>query len=322
MSYLEFEWNGKVLKIDKMLAETLASLVYNVKDDYDFCVVVTGNRMVRTGKSVITMTCCAFCAYLLKKMNLNENAYDEEHIFFDSKRMLDKAQGFKKYSVIHLDEARESLAASKTAMQSQAAVLDFFAECGALNHIFFLVMPDYFEMKEVMSVSRSEILINVYRDSAVVHKDFMGDGIKRPITMFKRGFFKLYNRDSKALMYDLFRTTRNKNYNSVRPTFPAGSFENQYCIDEKKYRDMKMEALSRFKENHEKKLDKMSIKYREELVLTYQMLKEAGVTSTHIAEVTGKSVPAVSIFLKKHTVLDKKDTVLDKKEATGYVKVH
>jgi len=315
MSYLEFEWNGQKLKIDKMLAETLASLVYNVQEDYDFCIVITGDRMVRTGKSVLGLTCGAFLAYLLKKQGLNENAFNEKNVFFDSKLMLDQTQKLAKYSVIQLDEARESLAASKSAMNLQQSVLDFFAECGQLNHIFILVMPDYFEMKEIMAVARSELLINVYRDSTVVHKDFMGDGVKRPITMFKRGFFKLYNRDSKAAMYDFFRTTRYKNYNSVKPTFPPGGFENQYPIDEKKYRQLKEEALSRFKNKHNQpKEDKIANKFKAELLQTYKLIKELGGNNKTIADATGKSQQAVSQFLKNNDVFDKK-------KPTGYVKV-
>jgi len=317
MSYLEFEWKGQLYKIDKLLAETLASLVYNVQDDWDFCVVITGNRLVRTGKSVLCMTCCAFCAYLLKKLGLNDNAYDEDHIFFDSKQMLDKVQEFPKNSIVHLDEARESLAASKTAMQTQTDVLDFFAECGALNHLFFLVMPDYFEMKENMSVSRSEILLNVFRESSIVHKDFMGDGIKRPIVMFKRGYFRLYNREAKALMYDLFRTTRAKNYNSVKPTFPTGMFINQYCgIDEKKYRQMKADALARFKEKHnpanKKSKREIELDRREGLLLN--LLKERGIPQKDIAERLDISRISVGKLQKKG--------LFDQKSDTGYVNVN
>jgi len=311
MTYLTYEWNGQQLKIDKMLAEVLASLVYNVEQDWDFVVVITGDRTVRTGKSVLAMTVCAFMAYLLKKLNLNENAFNENNIFFDGANMMSKVQDFKKYSVIQMDEARESLAASKSMQQIQQNMLDFYAECGQLRNISVLVLPDFFELKEIMSVARSEILLNVSRETSIVHKDFMGDGVKRPIVMFKRGTFRLYNREAKSLMYDLFRTTRNKNYNSVRPTFPAGSFENQYPIDEKKYREMKADALARFKERHTKedKKDTRVIELERRLADVTNMAIEAGISQNAIAN---------KLNITRQTVAKMKLPKFDTKADTDY----
>jgi len=301
MSYLNFEWNNIPLKIDKMLAEVLASLAYNVEQDWDFVIVITGDRTVRTGKSVLAMTVCAFIAYMLKKLGLNENAFNENNIFFDGSAMMSKVQEFKPYSVVQMDEARESLASSKTMQQTQQNILDFFAECGQLKNIFVLVLPDYFELKEIISVARSEILINVSRETAIVHKDFMGDGIKRPIVMFKRGTFKLYNRESKSMMYDLFRTSRQKNYNCVRPSFPPGSFENQYPIDEKKYREMKAAALARFKERHNKENQKDS-KLKEQLIRAYQVIEKTNpnMQKKEIASLLGVTKEAYGMFKSRN----------------------
>jgi len=312
MSYLEFEWNNTKLKIDKMLAETLATLVYNVQEDWDFVIVITGDRTTRTGKSVLAMTCCAFMAYMLKKQNLNENAFSEKNIFFEGAKMMEKAQELPKYSIIQMDEARESLAASKSMQQVQQNILDFFAECAQLRDIFVIVLPDFFELKEIMSIARSELLINVYRETSVVHKDFMGDGIKRPIAMFKRGQFRLYNRQAKSVMYDIFRTSRRKDYNCVRPSFPTGSFENQYPINEKQYRDMKSEALARFKERHEKKENKKLLVAKQQLGITISLLKESGMKQKDIAD---------RLNLDRHTVSKiEKDLlgVLNKKQPINY----
>ena len=50
MTLVEFplELNGetKLWKIDKMLAEMLASFCYNIEEDWDFVIIITGNRMV------------------------------------------------------------------------------------------------------------------------------------------------------------------------------------------------------------------------------------------------------------------------------------
>ena len=320
MTYIEFTFNDKVLQIDSKLAEALASCAYNIEADWDMVILVTGNRTVRTGKSVMAMTIAAFVAYMLKKLKINDDAFKIENIFFDGKRMLDAAQKLK-YSVIVMDEARESLAASKSTMQLQQSILDFFTECGQLRNIFIVVLPDYFDLKEMIAVPRSEMLINVYREDSVVHKDFMGDGIKRPITMFHRGFFKFYNRDAKQLMYDIFRTTRRKEYWSVKPTFPAGRFCEQYPLDEQKYREMKKEALARFKEKHEEKETKMEVKFKAELVQTYKMLRDAGLSNVKIGEALGKTPQAISKFISQNSISENSNSIFDKKKDTGYVAV-
>jgi len=201
-----------------------------------------------------------------------------------------------------MDEARESLAASKSAQQVQQNMLDFYAECGQLRNISVLVLPDFFELKEIMSVARSEILLNVSRETSVVHKDFMGDGVKRPIVMFKRGTFRLYNREAKSMMYDIFRTSRQKNYNCVRPTFPAGSFENQYPLDENKYRKMKEEALARFKERHSKAKENKKDLAKDKLIYEQsKIIEEADILKKKdIAERLGMSSQAYSMMNKKN----------------------
>ena len=83
MTYLKFPFKDKILEIDSYLADTLASVAYNVEDDWDVVILVTGNRTVRTGKSVMAMTIAAFIAHLLKKMKINEDAFKGENIFFD-----------------------------------------------------------------------------------------------------------------------------------------------------------------------------------------------------------------------------------------------
>ena len=74
------------------------------------------------------------------------------------------AQTKEKYHPNIYDEARESLASTKHMKKLQEDIIDFFNECGQLNQIFIVVLPDFFSLKEEIAVGRSEILINVYRD--------------------------------------------------------------------------------------------------------------------------------------------------------------
>ena len=318
MTYLEFPFKDKTLKIDSYLADTLASVAYNVEDDWDVVILVTGNRTVRTGKSVMAMTIAAFIAYLLKKLKINEDAFKEENIFFDGAKMLDKAQSMK-YSVIVMDEARESLAASKSSMQMQQSILDFFTECGQLRNIFIVVLPDFFDLKEMIAIPRSEFLVNVYREDRTVHKDYMGDGNKRAVTLFGRGFFKLYNRHAKTMMYDFFRTTRRKDYHTIRPSFPAGRFQLQYPFEESKYREMKKESLERFKERQEEKAkrpNKRDIETTRKLKIAVEMMQEKGIRQQEIAD--RMDVGRAQVAQIKRGV----SPLFDKKKDTGFVKVN
>jgi len=233
--------NGKEIYLDGFLVNALDTLIYNAKNDWDFVIVITGDRMVRTGKSVLGMS---ICAYLAKRLN---TPYTIGNVFFDSQDMINSAQEMPKHSIIHYDEGREGLAASKSSQQLQKDLLDYFAECGQLNHIFVIVLPDFFELKEQMAVARSECLINVYRKTRHLEKDIYNDGIKRPVIQFDRGYFEFFNRGKKQLLYDKAKSTRRKNYGLVKANF-LGRFTNNYPIDEEAYRKKKSESLARFED--------------------------------------------------------------------------
>jgi len=53
---MKFPYNGKEWYIDGFLASSLDSLAYNVQKDWDFVIMITGDRTVRVGKSVLAMT--------------------------------------------------------------------------------------------------------------------------------------------------------------------------------------------------------------------------------------------------------------------------
>ena len=254
----------------------LDTLVYNITNDWDFVILVTGDRMVRTGKSVMAMN---LCAYLADKLGTK---FDCDHIFFDSTSMIDKAQKMPKYSVIQYDEAREGLAAVKTMKVVQQDLIDFFNECGQLNHVFVLVMPDFFSMKEEIAIGRSELLINVYRRNVKLMRDVYKDGIKRPIIRFDRGFFEMFNRNKKKTLYDIAKSTRRKSYQLVKANI-NGRFTNYYPIDKKKYLDKKIDSLARFKERkeEEKLVERRTDVFRDKKI---KEMKEQGKSGAEISK--------------------------------------
>ena len=244
-----FNHNGQKLFIHNALANSLNSLAYNVRDDWDFVVIITGDRSVRVGKSILAMTVCAYLAYILNVLG-KKTKYDIDDIYFDNKEMISSVQDKPPYSINHYDEGREGLAANKAMQSFQQDLLDFFAECGQLNHIWVIVCPDFFELKETISVARSEFLINVYRKEQNVTRDIFHDGNPVPIVKLVRGQFEFFNRRRKQVLYDIARSKHQKNYGLVKANY-LGVFTNQYTVDKEAYISKKKESLARFQKRHE-----------------------------------------------------------------------
>ena len=263
--------SGYEIYLDGHLVHVLDTLVYNLPNDWDFVILVTGDRMVRTGKSVMAMS---VCAYLADKLGTK---FDTDNIYFDSSSMIDAAQKMPKYSVIQYDEAREGLAAIKNMKIVQQNLIDFFNECGQLNHIFVLVMPDFFSMKEEIAIGRSELLINVYRKNVQLMRDIYKTGDKVPVVRFDRGYFELYNRTKKKVLYDLARSLHKKSYQLVKANI-NGRFTNNYPLDKEKYLQMKKDALARFKErkDKEKEISQKDAVFRDAKILEMKLKGMSG----------------------------------------------
>lgn len=232
---------GKEIYLDGYLVPVLETLIYNIKKDWDFVIVITGDRMVRTGKSVIGLS---IGAYLADKLN---TPFTGANVFFDSQSMMNYARVAPKNSVLMFDEGREALASTKAMMAVQRDLLDYFSECGQLNHIFIIILPDFFGLKEDMAVARSEFLINVYRREVPKQIDLYNNGEKKEVVSFERGYFELWNREKKKNLYDIARATHIKSYSKVPPNF-RGRFTNVYPIDEEEYRELKLKALKRYED--------------------------------------------------------------------------
>ena len=251
---MQFPYKGKEWYIDGFLASALDSLAYNVKNDWDFVIMITGDRTVRVGKSVLAMTVSAYLSYVLNEMKL-KNEFSVKDIYFDNKDMMAAAFKKPKYHVNQYDEGREGLAAAKAMKGVQQDLIDFFSECGQLNQVFVIVAPDFFKLNEEIAVARSEFLINVYRkDTQITTKQFK-DKKPRQVTRLDRGFFEFFSRKKKQNLYDKSQSTRRKNYGLIKADF-YGSFTNQYPVGEDEYRQKKKDSLARFtkRKEDEKKL--------------------------------------------------------------------
>lgn len=240
MGRFYFKWDKKKVWIDNLLRMQLDSCIYNMKinkqGDWDIMILVSGNRMVRTGKSTLAKLVAAYFSYRLSV------PYGIDNIHFDSKLMLDFAiKENVRYGINHYDEARRGLASNKSMGDVQKDLLDYYAECGQLNQINIIVLPDFFKLNEEIAVARSEFLLNVYREETNKMKDLYKEG-KLPIVEWGRGSFSFFNRSSKAYLYDRFLTTRKKDYFATRSVF-NGYFEDFDIVSKEKYNEKKMNEL-------------------------------------------------------------------------------
>ena len=87
---MKFRWKKKDYYIDGYLSQVLVSLVYNIKNDWDFVILITGDRTVRVGKSVLAQTVCAFLALTMQKFGLKSDFTDKD-IYFDNRKMIEES---------------------------------------------------------------------------------------------------------------------------------------------------------------------------------------------------------------------------------------
>jgi len=272
---MKFEFEGKMYYIDGLLAQNLDSIIYNIKNDWDFVIVITGDRTVRVGKSVLGFTVGAYLSAHMAKVGI-KRPFTAKQIFFDSKVMVEYGLKAKPHSILQYDEGREGLASNKFAKEFQQDLLDFFAECGQLNHIFIIVLPDFFELSESIAVPRSEILLNVYRKPETGMINLYGDGA-RAVVKFKRGQFEFFNRSKKQRLYERAKVLKRKNYGLIKANF-VGRFTNQWPIDEDEYLKAKRDSLSRFQDrqakNKEQRAQRKQMTVKQQKLL-YSLIESA-----------------------------------------------
>jgi len=255
LSRLTYVWKGRTLHIDKLLGQAILNLCWNITKDkttgmanQDYLLVVTGDRLVRIGKSRTAKKLASFFAYCLANLKLNMDAFNEDNIFWSGKEMQEAAFKLPMFSVLIYDEARESLGAAKRT-QAQQELLDFFNSAGQFGHIYILCIWDFFGLKAEIAVGRAECLINMYRAYEKVKVCDRDQWIKdlgvTEVTNFIKGRFMFFNREAKNLLFDHFIKTNDRSFRIIEPTFPVGTMENEDVIDELVYAQKKSAAMDR-----------------------------------------------------------------------------
>lgn len=269
--------------MEEQLKIQIDILLKNIRNDWDFTIIITGQGEVRVGKSMIAMQIACYWAYMIWKLygikvpwNINDN------FVFEGKKLIERGNDLGKnhpYSPLTFDEAGADLEGRKVMQGSTQDVLDYFRECGQYNMLNVLVLPEYFDLPKGIALSRSIFLIDVY---------YTADKEGR----FLRGYFNFFSRRQKKWLYLLGK--RDLNYNAAKYDF-HGRFYPFYTVDEKEYRLAKQEALSK---RESKKRNKFQMQRD---ACWYLLTEEFGMTQQKLAK---RMEGLTGIFVAHNTISD------------------
>jgi len=252
--------------IDEVLKANLDLYVKNAKNDWDFVLIISGGGQVRVGKSVLALQLAYYWKDQMKKVHGIDVPFTiEDNIVFRGKDLIKKGNHLGKnypHSPLVFDEAGADLLGVKWQQKSTQDVMDFLRESGQYNLFTILVIPDFFDMKKGVALSRSDCLIDVY-----VLPNEKG--------IWERGFYNFYSRPSKKNLY-LFGK-KELNYSAAKKDF-HGRFYNNYPIDEQKYREAKAIALK------ERENDKPIDKYLIQRNVLFKIMTDNGFNQRQISD--------------------------------------
>lgn len=271
--------DGNLISVHPLIYKSCDTLTYNLPKDWDSMILVTGDRKVRVGKSVLAMQIAAYCAYRQRCLGHNTH-FTINDVYFQHKDLIDEAIKKPKYSINVYDEGREGLSTDKSFTYAQRDLIDFFNEAGQLNQIFIVVISDFFDLKEYIAIARSECMFNVWREDVKKMKGVYEGEEKIPIVEWERGHFDFFSDRQKQILYDKAKKFKQKNYRLV--DVQHGQFPHQYIIDEEEYRKKKIECLQRYKKQRQENAMKRT--ETKLLLLKIKELKEAGLTNKCIAD--------------------------------------
>ncbi len=212
---------GDGYMMNEYLQQNLDICCKKIAKDMDFVFLVSGSGMVRNGKSAFTQQMGTYITWKVNGLHKVNNTFSLKNIVFKSEDLLKRALSLPKYSVLVLDEG-DDLTENYWSKLSKV-LRRFFRKCGQLNLFLFLLIPDFFELKTSLALTRSICLLNVY---------FWGE--------FDRGYFAFYDFETKKQLY--IKGKKYRNYRIVPPLF-NGRFVPLYTVGDKEYREKKKKDL-------------------------------------------------------------------------------
>lgn len=258
MTYINITRGKDIFKFHELLADNLAYVTRNQQKDWDFKILISGDGMTRTGKSTMAFQIASF---------LDEGFADnwKNQVVFSGDKLIEQAYKIGKKKVLVYDEAREGLDSKKQLESYTKHILDFFSQCGNLNHVVIIVLPDFFDLPKSISITTSTFLINCYSHG------------------FTRGYFDFFDRVNKKNLY--INGQKFRDYRAWKGNF-KGTFTDYIPFDRKEYEDLKIKALieSRASKITTSQIIKNSNSMRRALINLTTNLKTEGFSKKRVCE--------------------------------------
>lgn len=193
---------------------------------------------------------------------------DLSRIVFDAESFREAVLKAKKNQCIIFDEAFNGLSSRASLSAMNKVLVGLMMQMRQKNLFVIMVLPTFFLLERYAAIFRSKALIHVYESGG------------------NRGYFRVYNKKLKKLLYLIGKKDYSYNNKQVRTKF-YGRFYGKFALgDEKvedKYRKKKMDALESTSKDP---MSSGQIKYKEQRDLfIYLLRKYTSMTYQQLEEV-------------------------------------
>lgn len=218
-----FEGTEHEYYMDGYLRHAFDTAKKEIKNDWDFVFVYDG--IEGSGKSVKAQQDAFYC----------DPTLTYEQYAFTPDEFKNAIHNAKQYQSVIYDEAHSGLNSRAAMTQVNKSLVSMLTEIRQKNLFVFIVLPTFFDLDKYVALWRSRALIHIYTSKS-----------------FQRGYFAFFNVDRKKTLYVLGKKLYK--YNAAKPNF-IGRFTNHYCLDQVKYRELKLKSLTDSINNKQKKED-------------------------------------------------------------------
>lgn len=252
--------------MNPMLKQQIDILLKNIKNDWNFTILIAGQGEMRVGKSLLAMQIGMYWSYMIKRLyNLDVPFTIKENMVLNGNELLIKGKnlGAKyKYAVLDYDEAADDLEGTKVMSFATKQMKDWLRKSAQYNMLTILIQSEFFEVPKAIAISRSSCLIDVSYNA-----DESG--------IFRRGYFSFFSRRKKKLLYLLGK--KMLDYHKVQPDF-RGTFPHFYPVNEEEYRKEKFDCLKKWE-----RVSGMDYRRQEWLRAAFKFIYAQGLTHREIA---------------------------------------
>jgi len=205
---------GLTYYMDNKLAIQLETKVKAAlhKNDEDYVLVVDGYE--GAGKSTMAMQVGKF---IDPTLNLSRICFTPDEF---RKAILGASKG----QCIIFDEAFRGFGASSALSEVNKILKSLMIEMRQKNLFIIIVLPTFYLLEKYVALWRTKCLIHVHKSGG------------------RRGYFKLYNKRKKQMMYLNPIGKKYYSYSHVKTKF-RGRFYGKYVIDEQEYRKKKEKSF-------------------------------------------------------------------------------